>query len=125
MTEIKPFHGRFIITISSLIKTSRVGQCQPLLNLPYFIKRPEVCPASVLHNYLEITSGIRADSEERLILTFTKPTEKTQPTASSQILGRWVKKTLFKSGVDTTIFNAHTTRHASTLAAAGLSFDAK
>ena len=37
--------------------------------------------------------------------------------ASSATIARWIKSTLTKVGIDTAVFNAHSTRTASTLAA--------
>ncbi|KAI8440715.1 hypothetical protein MSG28_009058 [Choristoneura fumiferana] len=45
--------------------------------------------------------------------------------ATAQSISRWIKQVLAKSGVDVSIFSAHSTRHAatSTAAAAGVSID--
>lgn len=121
ISNIKMFQDRIVITITNLIKTSAVGKAQPILNLPFFRPRPAICPASVLQKYILETSSLRSNFEDRLILTHKKP----HRPATSQSIGRWIKQTLTESGVDTSIFTAHSTRHASTSAAsrAGLSVD--
>lgn len=121
ISNIKSFGDRIVISITNLIKTSGVGKMQPSLNLPYFHQRPGICPASTLQKYLSMTSTIRSNSEDRLFVTHKKP----HKAASSQSIGRWIKQTLSDSGIDTSIFGAHSTRHASTSAAsrAGLSVD--
>lgn len=120
-SNIKLFNDRIIISITDLIKTSGIGRIQPVLNLPYFNQRPGVCPASVLQKYLLETASIRPDYVDRLIITFKKP----HRAATSQTIGRWLKQTLGDSGIDISIFGAHSTRHASTSAAsrAGVSID--
>jgi integrase len=122
MSNIKVFEDRIVINITNLIKTSSIGKAQPILNLPFFRSRPGICPASALQKYVLVTSPLRSNTEEHLILSYKKP----HRSASSQSLGRWIKQTLTDSGIDTSIFTAHSTRHASTSAAsrAGLSVDA-
>lgn len=121
ISNMKTFEDRIIITIKDMIKTSRVGKAQPVLNLPFFHPRPGICPASTLQKYCSVTASIRSSSEDHLILTYKKP---YRP-ATSQSMGRWIKQTLSDSGIDTSIFKAHSTRHASTSTAsrAGLSID--
>lgn len=119
--NIKISSERIIINITDIIKTSGIGRAQPRLDLPFFIQRPCVCPASTLVSYIAMTSTNRSSHDDRLILTIKKPYHP----ASSQTLGRWIKQMLASSGIDTTVFSAHSTRHATTSAAqrAGVSVD--
>lgn len=110
------------ITIDDLIKTSAPGRRLPRLIIPYFPNKVEICPAKTLLSYVEKTKIYRnALRTERLILTTKKPIHN----ASSSTISRWIKTTLFDSGIDTTIFTAHSVRHASTSAAnrKGVSID--
>lgn len=70
---------------------------------------------------MKITASLRPNNDDKLILTFKKPFK----SASSQTIGRWIKQVLSESGIDTSVFSAHSTRHASTSAAqqAGVSAD--
>lgn len=103
-----------LIKISDLIKTSKPGHCQPLLKLPYIRESPEICPALVLQAYIDKTRHLRCEqSEDNLFISTRKPHKKV----GSQTLSRWVKKALEVSGIDVTMFGAHSTRHASTSAA--------
>lgn len=112
---------RILITITDLIKTSGIGKSQPILDLPFFRQRPAICPAETLIAYMNVTSTKRSTVDNKLILTFKKP----HHAASSQTIGRWIKQGLTASGIDTEIFSAHSTRHASSSAAhqAGISVD--
>lgn len=112
---------KIIISITDLVKNSNVGKSQPVLILPYYDQRPSVCPARCLITYMDKTRLLRPNTENKLFLTFKKP----HHSATSQTIGRWIKQVLEGSGVDTTTFNAHSTRHAATSAAlrAGLSMD--
>lgn len=110
------------IKIPKRIKTSGPNKIQPSLNLPFLNSSPNICIANTLLHYLERTSHLRGhDLCNNLLITFKKP----HHNASTQTLSRWVKKTLAKSGLDTKVFTAHSTRHAATSAAAraGISLD--
>lgn len=101
------------ITITDKIKTSNRLRAQPLLDIPYFTQE-NICPAKTLQSYIRKTADIRPPNESYLLITFKKPYH----TATTQSISRWIKDILEKSGIDTSIFTAHSTRHASTSAAA-------
>lgn len=109
------------IVILDSIKTTAPGRDQPVLFLPYFSENPKICPASVLKDYISITKGLRASNVGNLLLTIKRP----HKVATAQSISRWIKSVLSESGIDTRVFSAHSTRHASTSAAssAGLSVD--
>lgn len=100
---------KIIIKIPDLIKTSRPGSKQPILVIPFFEERPEICPGRTLNAYIEATKPFRSDCDY-LFISFRKPYK----LVSSQTLSRWVKTTLGQSGIDLQLFSAHSTRHAST-----------
>lgn len=105
------FETKIEIAIPDRIKTSAKNNVQPNLVLPYF-DNTRVCPAHALITYVERTKNIRADTEN-LFISNNKPIK----AVSSQTLGRWVEEVLCNSGIDTTFFTAHSTRHAATSAA--------
>lgn len=117
---IKTNDNTIEIKIPYRIKTSGINKSQPLLVLPFFQCDPNVCVANALLKYLEVTKHLRG-SCTFLFISYKKPYHK----ATTQTLGRWIKKMLKLSGVDTGQFKAHSTRHASTSAASrgGVSFD--
>lgn len=101
-----------LIKIYELIKTSRPGSTQPCLKIPFYKDRPEICPAEALLAYITMTKPLRND-ENSLFVSFKRP----HKPVSKDTISRWIKNTLSVSGVDTTIFSAHSTRHAATSAA--------
>lgn len=102
------------IKIDDLIKTSKPGSCQPLIQLPFIRENPKICPALTIQNYLEKTKSLRGTYDDNhLFISFRKPYKKV----TSQTLAHWVKKVLHLSGIDISIYGAHSTRHASTSAA--------
>lgn len=113
LSNIHKFDQKFIINISDKIKTSSINRQQPSLILPYFNERPSICPARILECYLKISASKRSSDCEFLLISFKKPYK----SVTSQTLSRWIKATLSESGVDTSIFKSHSTRHAATSAA--------
>lgn len=112
---------KYIIKISDQIKTSAINRLQPTLILPYFAERPAICPAKTLEYYLSRSAEKRNSDCDFLFISIKKPYK----SVCSQSLSRWIKETLKESGIDTAIFSAHSTRHASTSAASrlGVSID--
>jgi hypothetical protein len=103
-----------IIRNTDLIKTSRPGACQPLIRLPFIRENPNICPALALQTYIEKTQHLRQNSlGGHLFLGICKPHKEV----GTQTLARWVKKVLQDSGINISIFGAHSTRSASTSAA--------
>lgn len=119
ITNIQVLPEKVYIKIPDLIKTSRPGSVQPSLMLPFFTSNAKICPASALLNYLERTSCIR--DCDNLFIAYKKPHKAVTP----QTLSRWIKTTLEMSGIDVSIFSAHSTRHAASSAAKrlGVSID--
>lgn len=102
------------IKVPDFIKTSGPNRFQPYLKFPFFREKPKLCAASALISYLNETKAIRPLNVNNLFITTTKPHKE----ASRQTISRWIKFTLSKSGIDTSVFRAQSTRHASTSAAA-------
>jgi hypothetical protein len=112
--NIEKTDTKICIKIPDIIKTSGLNRVQPILVLPFFLERPEICPAKSLITYLNRTKELRNNNNvDDLFISFKKPHSRV----SSQTLSRWVKLVLEESGINTTIFNAYSTRHASTSAA--------
>lgn len=96
------------IMIPDLLKTSRPGALQPVLNLPVFKEKPQICPVTTLRSYLLKTQSLRTCNN--LFISTKKP----HKPITSQTLSKWIKLTLGSCGIDTSIFTAHSTRHATT-----------
>lgn len=109
--NIQIFDTKVVIKIPAPIKTSRKNFSQPMLVLPFY-EDQSICPAFSLIKYMDSTKNIRGTITNLFIST-----KKPFRSVTSQTLSRWVKQILTESGVDTTIFSSHSTRHASTSAA--------
>ncbi|VEN55552.1 unnamed protein product [Callosobruchus maculatus] len=112
ITNITHLQEGLEIRITDKTKTSRFNKALPVLRIPFFSENIKLCVANTLLSYLEKTKPLRG-SIDYLFICHRKPHCK----ASCQSISRWIKKTLQLSGVDTDIYKAHSTRHASTSAA--------
>ena len=113
--------GGVTFRIPGLTKTRRSGPPREVI-FRAFPEVPHLCPVVTLKEYERRTATLRKQGKEGskpLLISFRKP---HQPVSSSTI-GRWLKKMLAQSGIDTTLFSAHSTRSAATSSAkaAGLS----
>lgn len=114
LCNVRANGSNFEIIITDVTKTSAPGRNMPRLTIPFFPHKVEICPGKPLSSYLEATQKFRHSSQtDKLILTIKKPIHN----ASASSISRWIKLVLTESGVDTIIFSAHSTRHASTSAA--------
>lgn len=100
------------IQITDLIKTSKPGASPSILFLPFFKDKPGLCIASVILEYVQITSELRGKNK-RLFLTTVRP----YGPASTQTIGHWIKSLLQKAGININDFSAYSTRHATVSAA--------
>lgn len=118
--HIRILQTKIEIDIVDLIKTSRFGFPQPVLVIPFFSEKPDICPGKTLECYLKITQSLR-NNTDFLFLSTRKPYKPI----CSQTISRWVKRTLGMCGIDISMFSGHSTRHASTSAASrlGVSLD--
>ena len=107
INNIHKCNDKLDIVFTDILKTSRAGFNQPVLTLPRFVDRPEICPYRHVLEYLDRTKRIR-DKEPFLFISFKKPCS----AVSSQTLSRWIKVSLSNAGIDTKIFTGHSTRHA-------------
>lgn len=99
----------FWAKIDKILKTTRPGSASTLLSFPKYPEAPELCAFSALKEYLLRTAELRGETKE-LFLTSTKP----HKASTKDTVSRWIKNALKQSGIDTEIYSAHSTRHAST-----------
>ncbi|VEN39236.1 unnamed protein product, partial [Callosobruchus maculatus] len=107
------FPERLDIHITKPLKTTHTSQNHTTLVVPSFTEDADICAAKAVLSYLEETKTIRGNIKN-LFITF----KKLYHPASTQTISRWLKTTLKLSGVDVSLFGAHSTRHASTSSAA-------
>ena len=95
----------------------------PKHDRPTYTKKPfiyhaypynsQLCPVNLIKHYIHVRGSLVPTTEKAFFITHGKPYHP----AAKDTLARWVKDVLFMSGIDTTIFQAHSCRSASTSAA--------
>ena len=98
-----------------LAKQSRQGSQIANFFFPSFPGNPTLCPVMALKVYEDKTRPIRGD-ETKLLISFIKP----HKAVTSSSVARWLKSVLSAAGIDTAIFSAHSSRGASSSAAANV-----
>ena len=93
--------------ISRLLKTSRPRHHQQPIVFHCYETR-SLCVVCRLRNYISQTNLLRGN-EQQLFVSYAKP----HCAVSCDTVGRWIKCTLARAGVDTTVFKAHSTLFAS------------
>lgn len=110
LDDIKSSPEGVQIFIRSRIKTSGPNRLQPIISLPFYKDDEILCVATTILFYIEKTRSLRNSRCKKLLITFKKPYR----SASSQTISRWIRKVMFKAGIDSTTYASHSTRHAST-----------
>ena len=107
----RPNGIQFVLT--QLNKKQRVGSAPMKFFVSSFARNSSLCPAVCLDEHLSRTSTLWSGTDTGLFISTRLPYQ----AVSSSTLARWMKKVLQASGVPSS-FTAHSTRGASTTAAA-------
>ena len=100
-------------TFSEHLKQSRPGKKSLVVELTPYITDRRICVVHVLDEYIKKTASLRGE-ETRLFISHVKPHKRV----SRDTIARWLKLVMSKSGIDTSVYKAHSTRAASTSRAA-------
>ena len=99
-------------SISTLLKTSRIGHHLKPIEFLAFKPNTALCIAKHVTCYIEQTRPLRL-SQTQLLISYQKPYK----AVSADTISRWLKTVLNLAGIDTAKYTAHSTRSASTSAA--------
>lgn len=121
ISNIQIANSKLVIRVPDRIKTSAPGRPQPLLTFSRFPDHPDLCIVTILECYLQRTKHLRSSECDSLFISCVKP----HRAVGVQTVSRWIRKSLEECGVQSDLFSAHSTRHASTSLAAkkGVSVD--
>ena len=100
---------QLIFSFDSVLKHSRPGSKSQIVKLSPYELDKALCIVTVINDYIRRTECIRKQ-ESQLLISFVKP----HNAVSTDTIARWLKTIMTLSGVDTTIFKAHSCRSAST-----------
>ena len=101
------------LTYSTVLKTTRQGSHTAPIEIQKQVDNPNICPVKNVEEYLKKTKDLRG-TDNKLLISHVKP----HGPIAKQTFARWIKEVLANSGIDTSIYSAHSTRAASTSAAA-------
>ena len=100
--------------IQSILKHSTPkNKTSNTIDIPAFHENKRICPVFCCIAYIKRTRMLRGETKE-LFINHQKPYKPV----SKATISRWIKVTLNKAGINTNIYKAHSTRAASTSAAA-------
>ena len=102
-----------IFFVRQLLKHSRPGTHLKPITLRGFPEDPKLCALTCLRAYLAVTATLRHGTKALFISS-----QKPHRAVSKDTVSRWIRDTLTAAGIDTTVYGAHSTRAASTSAAA-------
>jgi len=100
---------------SALAKQSVQGRVLREFFFPSFPQNRTLCPVEILRHYEQATVSLRPKDTNKLLVAIVKP---HKPVTSCTI-ARWLRETLKLAGIDVSMLTGHSTRGASTSAAAG------
>ena len=111
LLDLKLLHkgSDYVFSFDTPLKHSRAHKAAPSVTLKPFPPDRRLCVITVLKEYISRTASLRGE-HSRLLISFIKP---HKPISRSSV-SRWVKVCLVKSGIDTSVYSAHSTRMAST-----------
>ena len=95
--------------ISRLLKTSRPKSHQQVIEINAHPHDVSLCAVALIKLYLDKTATLRHDVNS-VFFSFTSPCKPV----SSRTLARWVSDILYKAGIHTKTFKAHSLRTTST-----------
>ena len=107
------FPRYFSFALTGHVKQNRPGQMFTNVRLFKYPMNKNRCVYTTLEHYLKVTESLRKSSQ--LLVSYVKPHDKV----CSSTIGRWLKTSLAQAGIDIHVYQAHSTRSASTSKAAG------
>jgi hypothetical protein len=103
-------NNKISFILPGLVKQSRPGYHAPLIELKQYTEDIDLCAFSVINEYLKRTNELREKNEHKLFISFTKP----HKAVSKDTIRRWILIVLTNAGIDTSVYKAHSLRHAVT-----------
>ena len=98
----------YVFQLTEHIKQNRPGNVFSTFHVGKY-HQEELCVYHTLKSYLYRTAPLRGGTSTRLLISYVKP----HGAVTTNTLSRWIKQVLTSSGIDTSIFKAHSTRSAS------------
>ncbi|KAH3868108.1 hypothetical protein DPMN_031247 [Dreissena polymorpha] len=102
--------SQFVVQFDSLLKQSRPGFDYSVLLLKCYPPDRRLCVYTVMKEYLSRTKKVRPSTNKKLLISYIRP----HGPVSKDTVSRWIRTVMIKSGIDVTVYGAHSVRSAST-----------
>lgn len=103
-----------IVRVPDRIKTLAPGRAQPFFRFLCFSGHENLYIVHLMEAYLEKTKNLRPPTCDNFFIALNEP----HKPVTTQTISRWIRRGLEDCEINTTIFSAHSTCHASTSRAA-------
>ena len=103
-----------LFKLATLTKKRKPGNSPKELFFGGFPEDRRLCVVQCLRRYEECTQQYRNQDNTRVFISYVKPHARVTP----QRIAKWIKVVIGEAGIDSSIFSAHSTRGASSTAAA-------
>ena len=113
LSDINILSDKVVCYISEVLKQTKPGVHIAPIEIHRYDVDEKLCLLKTLQDYLVRTQILRG-GENKLFISSVKP----HGAVTKSTISRWIKSVLKKSGIDVTVFGAHSCRAASTTAAA-------
>lgn len=105
------FEKEIQFCVMDILKTSRPGRSSIVVSFKAFDENEALCVCRTLKEYIKMTEESRTHlNTSRLFISYGRPFK----AVCSSTLSRWLKTVLSLAGINTTIFQGHSFRSAST-----------
>lgn len=99
----------YVLQYKQSLKQSKPGRPVPYVTLKAFTPDRSLCVVHTLKEYIDRTRTLR-NEEQSLFISYLKP----HAAVTSSTISRWIKTVMALSGIDVSVFKAHSVRSAST-----------
>ena len=113
--ELQSRESEVIFSVTALLKHGKVSRKEPIIFYAYS-HNVQLCPLHIINQYRRVRDALVPSTEKAFFVTYGKP----HHAATKDTFARLIKDVLSQSGVDTTLFNPHSCRSASSSTAKSL-----
>lgn len=99
----------YVLQYEQSLKQSKPGRPVPYVTLKAFTPDRSLCVVHTLREYIRRTQTLR-NEEQSLFVSYLKP----HAAVTSSTISRWIKTVMALSGIDVSVYKAHSVRSAST-----------
>ena len=109
LNDLRQGQDFYVLQLRGCLKQSRPGRPVPYVLLKSYTPDRRLCVVHTLREYIKRTECLRKDRES-LFISYLKP----HTAVTSSTISRWLKTVMRSSGIDISVFKAHSVRSAST-----------